>query len=167
MEATVSSFTDGSVNRLLLLNNSPQTPPSCFGYPTNRIGYPCLHGIAVICEKHGATNSHRFDDAKYLTVRRNELYDNANFQIPAQADVDIFIAKGNMLVLSGEIINIPKALSPPRGFRVKNSGVRMKVWYERGPAAPKKRIYSCSLCHQEGHVSTTCELRQFFEPTQQ
>lgn len=33
---------------------------------------------------------------------------------------------------------------------------------ERGPASKKKRCYTCSICHQEGHTAMQCHLRQLF-----
>jgi hypothetical protein len=67
------------------------------------------------------------------------------------------------LVAAKQNLMIPKAIPPPRGRPPKNAGKRLKQWYERGPGAKKKRVYTCSLCRGEGHTREDCFLRQIFD----
>lgn len=166
MEATVTSCSDGALRRRVVFRNEQQEPPTCCGYANNGDGLPCLHGVAIICEKHGAANVHRFIASRHLTENWKKLYEDTSFQYPTQADCDDIISKAKQLVVSGENLNIPKALPPPRGRPVKDAGVRRKGWFERGPAARKTRSYKCSLCNQEGHVASQCQLRQLFGESQ-
>jgi hypothetical protein len=57
---------------------------------------------------------------------------------------------------------IPKAIPPPRGRPVKNAGKRRKAWYEEGPHAKKKRVYTCGLCRGPDHQRKDCPLQQLF-----
>lgn len=163
MEASVASYTDGSIRRHVRLPLSHGEVPKCCGYSELPDGYPCLHGVSVLCEKFGSSNIHNFVEPRNLTSQWKKIYNDVTFPYPSQADVDDVISKAKLLVLSGENMNIPKALPPPRGRPVKNAGVRRKGWFERGPSAGRKRSYSCSLCHNQSHTASGCPLRQLFE----
>ena len=79
MEATVRSRTDGSVTRLVVLSNKPQAPTSCFAYAKRGSEFPCFHGVAVFCEKHGSSNLNRFIERRHLTPAWRMQYENENF----------------------------------------------------------------------------------------
>lgn len=162
MEATVSSCADGSLTRRVRISEAPQQPPICCGYSTNGDGLPCFHIVAVLCEKYGTSNIHRFVAESHLAAKWKDLYDNVSFTLPSQTDVDAVISAAKISVLTGANLSIPKALPPPRGRPVKNAGIRRKGWFESGPDAQKKRNYTCGLFHQVGHVSSQCKLRQLF-----
>ncbi len=150
------------MNRRVVLSPLPQTPPSCCAYSRTGDGLPCLHGVAVICHKHGASNVHKFIDDRHLSIHWKALYEGKEFLLPPQHEVDNVILAAKRHVLSGDYLQSPKALAPPRGRPVKNAGVRKRAWYEQGAAQTKKRAYTCSLCHLQGHTRKLCDLRQMF-----
>lgn len=165
-EATVRSVTNGSQLRTVKFTEVLNSPPCCCAYSADGTGFPCLHGVSVICEKHGIRNVHKFVDSRHHTAAWKLVYENVTFPVPPQFEVDAVLAKAKRLVLNGDNLQVPKALPPPRGRPVKHAGKRRKGWYERGPNAKKQRSYSCSLCHKEDHTAPNCPLRQLFEPTQ-
>ena len=162
MEATVTSCTDVALQRRVRLSDARQSPPVCCGYSSNGDGIPCFHGVAVLCEKYRTANIHRFIAEKHLAARWSELYMDVSFTLPSQSDVDSVISRAKVSVIAGTNLTIPKSLPPPRGRPVKNAGVRRRGWFERGPAAKKKRGYTCGLCQKKGHISPQCQLRQLF-----
>ena len=85
-----------------------------------------MYGVAVLCEKYGSSNIHRFVEQRNKTEQWKKTYADVVFPLPSQADVDDVISKAKLIVLTGENVNIPKALPPPRGRPVKNAGVRRK-----------------------------------------
>lgn len=167
MEATVRSQVDGSITRTVTISDLPQTPPRCCAYSEKGSGFPCLHGVAVICEKYGTSNLYKFIERRHLTTTWKTQYENIFFSLPHQSLVDDVILAAKRQVISGKHLQVPKAIPPPRGRPVKNAGKRRKGWYERGPTASKRRSYSCSLCHLTGHVAKDCSLRQLFSDTKE
>ena len=141
----------------------PLTPPDCCDYSKLGDGYPCWHGVAVICKKHGSGNMWKFVDERLLTRHWKALYVDLEFRLPAKSKVDAVMPEAKKLVRSGDYLRCPKALAPPRGRPVKNAGVRRKAWYENGTTKPKKRAYVCSLCHQPKCTRDKCPLRQMNE----
>lgn len=166
MEATVKSYTNGSQSRLVRLSIEKQKVPSCCAYSKVKNGYPCLHGMAVLTEKHGRTNIHNFIDKRHLSMKWKDQYENVSFDLPTQADVDRIMVHAKVIVAKGENVRIPKALPPPRGRPVKGAGKRKKGWYERGPEAAKRRAYGCALCHQDDHNRLQCPLAQLYDNSQ-
>jgi hypothetical protein len=165
LEWEVGSLADPSVKRIVVMSPLEQTPPTCCAYSLTGEGIPCLHAVAVICEKHGAANLHKFIAPRLLTAAWKALYRDVEFCMPAQADIDEAVLEAKKRVLSGEALLSPKALPPPRGRPVKNAGVRKKSWFETGTSSNKKRAYTCSLCHQTGHKQAKCPLKQVFDET--
>ena len=121
---------------------------------------PCYHGAAVITEKYGTVNTIKFVASRHLTEAWKNQYKNLVFDVPTQAEVDEVLDNGRLMVATGNNLQVPVALPPPRGRPIKNSGRRRKSWYERGTAATKKRNYSCSLCRRPGHTAVNCDLKQ-------
>lgn len=163
MEATVVSQRDPTHLRHVRLTAEPQTPPMCCSHSSSGDGFPCYHGVAVLCEKHGSVNLHKFIAVRHLRAAWKAQYEDVDFPFPAQSDVDNIRLDAKRLVAQNLNIRIPVALPPPRGRPVKNAGTRKRSWYEKGPHPQNKRSYSCSLCHRPGHVATKCELRQMFD----
>ena len=60
MEASVRSQIDGASTRIVNLNPQAQVAPHCCAYSRLRSGFPCYHGVAVVCERHGSANLHKF-----------------------------------------------------------------------------------------------------------
>lgn len=162
MEATVKSQTDASVLRHVKFSNSDQTPPLCCAYSRSSQGFPCLHGVAVICEKHGSVNVHKFVEARHLTQTWRSQYDGVEWESPNQHEIDEVMRSARKQVDSDQTLQIPVALPPPRGRPPKNASKRLRSWYERG-AAQKRRRYSCALCGLDSHTAKNCDLRQIFE----
>ena len=160
MKATVTSLTDRSVRRLMILKEDPSETPQCCAYSKMNTGIPCLHGIAVLSEKYGASTLYKFIHPRHLTTAWKEQYEGLDFQLPVQSDVDSVVRAAKRSVVKGRNLQVPKALPPPRGRPVKGTVKRKKAWYERGPDARKKRSYSGSLCGSSGHTQKSCNLRQ-------
>ena len=123
--------------------------------------FPCFHGTAVLCEKYGSHNLYKHIAWRHLTKAWKENYYDL-CSLPPAYSVDKVIKQAKRLVALRQHLKIPKAIPPPRGRPVKNAGKRKKGWYERGPAASKRK-YSCSLCRSETHSVTDCALRQLYE----
>ena len=140
----------------------PNTPPACCAWSLVS-GIPCYHGAAVILQNHGAANMYKFVEPRYLSVHWKAMYAQATFELPAQHVFDGIMLEAKQRVLSGDCLQMPKALPPPRGRPVTSTGERNQTWYEQGTAKPKKRVYLCSLCHRKGHKREKCELRQIFD----
>ena len=162
IEATVASYKDGSKLRHVRFTEDGKIPVCC-AYAVFGDGFPCYHAVAVICQKYGQMNVHQFIEPKNQTTAWKKLYNGVMFSIPTQSEVDDVISNAKLAVLSKKNLEIPRALPPPRGRPQKNAGVRRKGWYEQGPSTKKKRSYSCSLCHRQGHVRNHCPLRQIFQ----
>ena len=158
----VGSLRDTTVKRKVVTSMEPNTPPKCCAYSLVN-GIPCYHGAAVILQNHGAANMHKFVEPRYHSAHWKAMYAEATFELPAQHVIDGIMLEAKQRVLSGDCLHMPKALPPPRGRPVKNTGERNKTWYEQGTAKPKKRVYLCSLCHREGHKRAKCDLRQMFD----
>lgn len=163
MEATVRSQTDGSVLCRVVLRDTPQSPSLCCSHAQKGTGFSCVHGIAVLSEKFGVNNLHKFVAERHFTKTWRKEYENCTFQLPRQARVDEVIRSAKKLVGSGKNVHVPKATPTPRGRPAKNAGKRQKGWYEKGPETRKKLSYSCSLCRLEDYLSTGCQLRQLFD----
>jgi len=162
-EALVQSYTEAGHMRRVVLSSEPHVAPSCCAYSTDGSGFPCLHAIKVIVNKYGPGNVWRFVHRRHLTETWRRQYLGVEFEMPAQADVDAVMDNAKKLVAAKQNLMIPKAIPPPRGRPPKNAGKRLKQWYERGPGAKKKRVYTCSLCRGEGHTREDCFLRQIFD----
>lgn len=100
MEATVSSRQNATITRRFVFSNSPQTPPSCCAYSRNGTGFPCWHGVAVICEKHGSVNVHKFIEARHLTAAWKAQYEEVDFPLRSQSDIDMVMANASSAVES-------------------------------------------------------------------
>lgn len=162
MEATVQSASDSSQLRHVVLNKEPQIPPSCCAFSQNGDGFPCYHGAAVIAEKYGALNMWKFVHIRHLTATWKSQYHNVSYTIPPQYKVDSVLEKAKSEVDSGDAIQVPKALAPPRGRPTKNAGKRYKGWYEKGPMFKKTKSHSCSICAASDHIASACALNQLF-----
>lgn len=165
MEAKVKSMTEPSQTRHVVLSENPNTIPSCCAYSKSGDGFPCLHGLAVIAEKHGTVNAYKFLSRRHLSETWKYQYEDVSFPFPAQCDIDDVTIRAARSVENGENLSIPVAIAPPRGRPPKNIGKRRKNWFEKGPSS-SKRSYSCSLCKSRGHNYSSCELRQVFEEEQ-
>ena len=117
----------------------------------------------VILHNHGASSMHKFVEKRYLSAPWKQMYADLTYDVPSQHEIDGIMLEAKQKVLSGEYLHAPKALPPPRGRPVTNSGERNQSWYEQGAAKPKKRVYTCSLCKLQGHTRRKCDLRQMFE----
>lgn len=91
------------------------------------------------------------------------IYHGVLYRLPHQADVDDIIAQAKRDVISGTHLQVPNALPPPRGRPIRNADKKLQGWYEKRPAAMKRRSYSCSVFHREGHTAGTCQLSQLFD----
>lgn len=160
MEATVSSHSDPTIRRHVVINASPHTPPTCCSFSKLKVGIPCYHGAAVICEKHGSVNMFQFIAERHLTAAWKKQYEGLDFKLPSEDKIEKVYAEAHLLVSNGDNLSIPLAIAPPRGRPVKEAGKRRKSWFERGPSRKRRRTYNCSYCSQEGHNSLSCPLRQ-------
>lgn len=160
MQVKVQSHADGSKFRhvVILPGIAPQEPPKCCVYSTNRTGSPCFHGSAVLGEKYGYANMHKFVTKRHLTAAWKELYDNFSFPIPSQSDVDALRIQAKISVIKGTNVKFPKSLPPQRGLPVKKTGKS-----KQRPAANKTRSYFCSLCRSDTHTVAQCQLKQLFK----
>lgn len=61
----MASFTDGPVRCCVKLLERPKKSPIFCGFSLNRDGVPCFHGVGVICEKHGASLVHSFQETRH------------------------------------------------------------------------------------------------------
>ena len=163
MEFDVRGIRDPLSVKRVVLSLLPQTPPSCCAYSQTSDEIPCYHGTAALTYKHGACNLHKFISNRHLTSTWKQLYHEQHFNVPLQHDVDAVVLAAKMHVASGDYLQSPKALPPPRGRPVKNAGVRRRSWLENGASKTKKRAYTCALCHLTGHTRKKCDLRQIFE----
>lgn len=163
MKSTVIIQVDGSQIIRVVLSSEAFSPPLCGSYFTNGDGFPCWHGVAVICEKYSSMNIYNFIDKRHLTETWKLQYGDVSYPLPERQDVDSFIFEAHRKVFRNENIQVPKALTPARVRPVKNSGVRCMDWCEKGPSAKWKRSYSGSICHSTGQHAQTCSLRQVFD----
>ena len=109
-----------------MLPTTPHTPPVCCAYSSNGDGLPCYHGAAVITEKYGTVNTIKFVASRHLTEAWKNQYKNLVFDVPTQAEVDEVLDNGRLMVATGNNLQVPVALPPPRGRPIKNSGRRRK-----------------------------------------
>ena len=159
----VQSLVNPAITRTVTMPLEAQTPPSCCVWSKNGDGLPCYHGCAVIREKHGNMNVHKFVAYRHTTEAWKELYEGLEFPLPPQNEIDDAMIQAELLVASGNALHGPKALPPPRGRPVKNAGIRKRSWYEQGPSGNTKRAYTCSLCSQPNHTRKDCPLKQVFD----
>lgn len=157
---------EAELNRIrkdeMCISSQSHVPPACCAYSNTGSGIPCLDGIAVVCEKHASANLYKLLDKRHLTSSWKEQYSNLTFTLPSQDDVASVSILAKSAVVAGDILNVTKAIAPPRGRPITGTGKRLKGWNERGAAAPKRRCYTCSLCHLEGHTRANCPIRQMF-----
>ena len=146
--------------RVVLSPTMTQTPPECCAYSQMGNGFPCLHSIAVIVEKHGPGNVYKFIDERYLTQAWKSTYDGIEVRTPAQHSIGAAMRAAKDRVISGDYLLGPKALAPPRGRPVKNAGTRRKSYYERASGSKDARSYRCRLCRKAGHTRSTCKNQQ-------
>ena len=160
MEWDVLSLANPALRRRVVLSQFRNTPPQCCAYSQTGSGFPCNHGAAVILEKHGAANMHKFISKRHLTGVWKEMYEGLEFRMPQQHEVDAVMLEAQKKVDSGEYLRNPKALPPPRGRPHKDAGARKKTWYETGTTKNKTKPRMCRLCTELGHDRRTCPLRQ-------
>ena len=166
MEASVASSVDPTIRRTVKLSSNPREAPKCCAYSSLNNGFPCLHGTAVLKEKHGANRLHNFIANRHTSDAWKQQYENVLFDIPPQEDIDNVYISAKVMVAKEENLRIPKALPPPNGRPGENAGKRKKGFLERGPASEKRCIMKCGLCHQEGHHRGNCPLAQVFDGNQ-
>lgn len=142
MEATVLSRKEVSARRHVVISSEPQTPPSCCAYSKVGDGFPCLYGVAVICEKYGSVNIHKF---------WKKQYEGVYFKVPPQYKIDKVIEAAKLSVVAKQNIQIQKALAPPRGRPSKDAGMRSKSCYEQGPYKKGRSLQICSLYQSPSH----------------
>lgn len=116
----------------------------------------------MVCEKHGSKNVHKFVEKRHLTSSWKYQYQNLAFFLPSPNDFDAVMIIENIAVVSGDNMNIPESILPPRDRRVTVTGKLRNGWYERVPAAPNRQCCICSLCHLEGHNRDNCPILQMF-----
>lgn len=163
MEATVASQRDATQIRRVIFSGQEQTPPACCAYSRSGDGFPCWHGVAVICQKHGAQYVHNYVAERHLTKTWKAQYEGVEYNIPSQESIDRIFITAARLAENEESVQIPVALAPPRGRPPKDASRRLKSWYEKGGSHLKKRRYGCSLCGLEGHRMNVCTLKQAFD----
>ena len=66
-------------------------------------------------------------------------YENCTFELPSQSRENDVTLCAKKLVVSGNDLYVPKAITPARSRPLKNAGKQLKGWYERRPEARKKR----------------------------
>ena len=162
MEWTVESRVNPTQSRRVVLSPDPYIPPACCAYSLTGEKIPCYHGLSVVVEKHGPANAWKFLGRRLHAVPWQEMHSAASLKLPAQVDVDSVMLAAKRSVLSGEALQNPKALPPPRGGPTGDAGVRKKSWLETGGSSSKVRAYMCSLCAEVGHKRNGCPLRQKF-----
>ena len=161
MEALVSSRTDATIQRRVIFSTESQTPPTCCAYSQKGDGFPCWHAVADICVKHGSLNVHRFIHERHLTAAWKKEYEEIEFPVPLQVDIDAVMATAAASMDGGTDLKLPVAIRPPRGRPPKDAPKRLRSFYESGfTHQSKKRKYLCSLCTEEGHTRKNCPLRQ-------
>lgn len=101
MDADFINRMDATVKQRVSLGLEKQTPPLCCGYFPSGGRTPCFHGAALIAEKNGSINLHKFIAPCHLTSASFAKYDSICFVIPAQADVDNVMANSENLLASG------------------------------------------------------------------
>jgi hypothetical protein len=106
----------------------------------------------------------KFVAERHTTKAWKKLYENLEYNLPAQSDVDDVMVTAKKLVLDGNNIQIPKALAPPRGRPSKDSGKRKRCWFEQGPSYKKNRPYCCGLCGSAAHLQKDCPRKQMDLP---
>lgn len=163
MEATVVSYRDATQTRRVIFTAEEYIPPACCAYSRCGDGFPCLHGVAVICKKHGANSIYKYVARRHLSSSWKAQYENVDFRLPSQLEIDQVMDEARKKVARGEALQVPVALPPPRGRPPKNASKRLKAWYERGSSHSKRRKYACGLCGKPGHRMTSCSLKQTFE----
>lgn len=87
--ATVISYSIVTYRRNVKLKSAPNSPPLCCAYSTDGNGFPCYHRVALVCEKHGAVNLHKFISERNLAVAWNRQYSGVSFDVPHHGDVDL------------------------------------------------------------------------------
>jgi hypothetical protein len=160
MRWAVRSLSNPAIVRQVVMPTEPQTVPKCCDYSKDGTGFPCLHGVAAIIQKHGVVNVYKFIDKKHLTAAWQDVYRGVEYNLPPQDEVDTVLREAKKKVLAGTAVQIPKALPPPRGRPPANAGIRKADWPEKGAAHGKKRAYTCGLCGRAGHTRDKCSLQQ-------
>lgn len=119
--------------------------------------------MAVISEKYGSVNLHRFIVVLHLTETWRTQYTSVEFKMRTQSDTDDVFRRAREIVSEKDTLAMPLALPTPRGSTPQNASKRCRSWYERGPSSKHKRTYNCSLCGLGIHTAKSCALRQAFD----
>lgn len=88
------------------------------------------------------------------------------FPFPLQSETNTVLSEAKRLVVSGENVQVSKALLSLRRCPLKHEGKRKKGWYERGINGRKCRLYTCSIGRIEDHTVTHSSLHQLIGPSQ-
>lgn len=91
-ESTVRSIKDGFLKREILLGTTDNVIPSSCSYSTTLDGFPCLHGISILCHSFGSSKLHHFIFLRHLTSHWIAMYSNVLFYLLSQADIDRVIS---------------------------------------------------------------------------
>ena len=163
MEETVVSHRDPFLRRRVVFSEQPQKTPSCCSYYRNGSGFSYWNGVAVICEKHGSVNLHKYISERYIYASWKKQYEGVSFYVQSQYDIDEVMSKAKRKVDENDALHISVALAPLRGRPSKNCSKRLRAWYERGPAEKRKRAYTFELCGFKTHTDRDCQLQQIFD----
>lgn len=115
METKVCSRTD-AVTDSDYDSCKKHTRPSCCVYSKVNDGFPFLHVVAVICEKHGSVSLHKFISKRHLSSTCKLQYADLDFLIPEQAEMDKFRYEARLKVQYRANIHISVAFPTPEVF---------------------------------------------------
>lgn len=108
VDVSVASYNDGSFRRYVHFPHDHGEIPKCCGYTDIPEGFPCLHGVSVICEKFGSFKVRNLVEAGNCTQLWKRIYRDVTFSLPSQAGVDDVNSITKLSILSGDSLNIPK-----------------------------------------------------------
>ena len=135
MEWDVLSLANTALRRRVVLSQFRNTPPQCCAYSQTGSGFPCNHGAAVILEKHGAANMHKFISKRHLTGVWKEMYEEGlEFKVPQQHEVDAVMLEAQKKWILGSTYATPRPF-PHQG----GAPARTQVLARRPGTRPVRR----------------------------
>lgn len=160
MEPKVDSFTDPSKIRLVQLTAEANISPLFCAYSKDTFGFPCFHGVVVLCENFGSINLYHCVAKRNISLAGKTQYQVVAWVVFWQSDIYGVILEGKRLIL---YLSIPVTFPPPLGQTKANTGKRPQALEERVPSSSNRRSYTCSLFHLNGNNSEQYELHQLFD----
>lgn len=81
------SYIDSIQTQKVTFTREEQFLPAFCVHSRSGDGFRCLHGVALICKKHGAGSVYEYIARRHVTVSFKSQYENVELRMPSQQQI--------------------------------------------------------------------------------